>query len=339
MVHGVLAQLAYLVVFAGRRGPTSPPSDINKLTSVGARRRARPECAAAESPARPGRRAGRPCVVVEPGTDLLDVDVQGSGELGRRPTGVTVWSSSVRTVIHRGPAGVSSPAFRRRSRSLPVTICSHAVGQPPRHVCCDGRHVGAVVRRAQRQHPSYDGVATVVVHEEPRDHPAGGVADHVDRVGRRSGPSCAGPGRRAASPAPAGRPCRPSVGWKATAVRPSRRELVDERGEVTRRSRRTPGPRSPAPSCDWSTAPPPDDGAQRPPARPRPATSDEHQRADDHHQSPTRGRERAQPQPGVSSVAHASSLRRVWPGRPRRSPRARAPRSAAAGPRARRTPP
>ena len=46
-------------------------------------------------------------------------------------TGVTTRSKRDRTVAQAGPSGVSSPALSRRSRSLPGTSCSQAVGQPP----------------------------------------------------------------------------------------------------------------------------------------------------------------------------------------------------------------
>ena len=113
-----------------------------------------------------------------------------------------------------------------------MASCSHAVGQPPGRVLGERGDVGAVVRGAQRQHPSYDGRAAVVPHEEPRDHAAGRVADHVDRVGARCAPSSARPGRRAAAPAPAGRPCRPRWAGRRPPPAPRSRSSRDERGEV-----------------------------------------------------------------------------------------------------------
>ena len=230
--------------------------------------------------------------------------------------GVTVWSSSVRTVIHRGPAGVSSPAFSRRTQVAAGDQLLARRRAAPAHV----RRRLAATSVPWCGEPSVStrrttAVAAVVAHEEPRDHPAGRVADHVDRAGAGAVASCARPGRRAASPAPAGRPCRPSVGWKTIAVRPSRRSSSTSGASVARPIRRTPGTTITGPGLRLV------DGTatgRRPRATTSastPATRTMHQRADDHHQSPTRARERAQLQPGVSSVGTRVSAQAV--GRPR----------------------
>ena len=57
-------------------------------------------------------------------------------------------------VGHSGPAGVSSPAFRRRSRSLSGISCSHAVGQPPANSAPRAGLACSMLWRTEREHPA-----------------------------------------------------------------------------------------------------------------------------------------------------------------------------------------
>ena len=137
------------------------------------------------------------------------------------------------------------------------------------------RDVGAVVRGAQRQHPSYDGRAALVPHEHPRDHSPGGVADHVDGLG--AGPSMV---RSARSDEPAG--LHPQVARTALG-RLEGDDRRDPRGGAARRAgrgrwpcRRTPGPRSRHPAGTGRaaslTADTADDGDHEHAPRPRTST-------------------------------------------------------------------
>ncbi len=98
--------------------------------------------------------------------------------------GTTVWSSVVQIETQTGPAGVSSPAFSARSRSLSGWSCWQATGQvsgarsparPARSVpwCGD----------PMRDDPAREAAAAVVADPEAGDHAAGGVPDHVHRAG------------------------------------------------------------------------------------------------------------------------------------------------------------
>ncbi len=65
-----------------------------------------------------------------------------------------------------------------------LLACSRARA---RHEAAQGGQLGAVLRRTEGDHPARKGSTTVVANPQPRDDPAGGVADDVDC--RRTGTS------------------------------------------------------------------------------------------------------------------------------------------------------
>ena len=100
--------------------------------------------------------------------------------------GTTVLSSSVHSATQTGPAGVSSPALSRRSRSESGSSCWQAVGHAvePSAPASDGQ-VGAVVRRGQGDRAAYVRPAAEVGDVDADHDAARGVADQVHR--RRPG--------------------------------------------------------------------------------------------------------------------------------------------------------
>ena len=254
VIHGVLAQLAYLVVFAGAAWANFATQGRQQVTSAGSLRRSGTERAAQRGQhdrvtrqlAVRGRRAG---------ADLLHLDVQRPLELG----GLGGRHRLVRVGAHRDPARAGrglvagvQPAQQVAAGGQLLARSRAATG----HLLRERRDVGAVVRRAQRQHPSYDGIPTLVPHEQPRDHSPGRVADHVDGlrpalVERALGQVGEPAGLHAqVSPTALG---RLEDDHLATVARAAGRRA----GRGRSCCRRTRGPRSPARGQPGRTGPPP----------------------------------------------------------------------------------
>ncbi len=102
----------------------------------------------------------------------------------RAESGGTTTSSALdQTETNTGPAGVSSRALSRRSRSLSGTSWRQAVGHRPARPSASSATDGAVLRRPDAEHPSRAARPVVVADPLPGHHAARGVADHVDRGG------------------------------------------------------------------------------------------------------------------------------------------------------------
>ena len=157
----------------------------------------------------------------------LDREVHRALELaGRRRHDRLVVGRS-RSAIHRGPSGVSSPAFSARSRSLSGASCRQAPGQasgarPPASAARSVPWWGEPRVTTRRTTDAAAGSS----HPQAGHHPAGRVADHVDGVGALPRPW---PGRRprpGGAPAPAGRRCRRRAGRRSLTSRPSSRSAA-----------------------------------------------------------------------------------------------------------------
>ena len=174
-------------VAAARRGfealawRLGAPQPAAQGTSVGTAGASAPR--AVPSSARTTGSPGRPpCEVRAPGHTDCTVRLRAPSRRAESG-GTTTSSASDQTETNRGPSGVSSRAFRARSRSLSGSSWRQAVGHRPATPDRELGDRGAVLRGADAEHPP--GLAGAVGVPDPLagHHAAGRVADDVHRAG------------------------------------------------------------------------------------------------------------------------------------------------------------
>ena len=267
VVSGLVVQLGYLLVFGLAAWASFSTKDITDCTALtrsdGYERSHRWPRAGRRGAAAGGLAGSTPSTA---SSAARVTGVPGSSPWLTAAPGQTSWTRMLtapvqRGRVHRGDHLVAPRPHRGPQRPVRGLVpgVEPAEQVAVRHQLLAGGRAaagqlaaerglaGAVVRRAEGEHPPGLAVAAVVADPEPGDHAAGGVADHVDRRRVRSRPGPARPPRPGARPRRPGRRCRRPAG--APRVRRGRPRAGPRPADpATRPGRRSRGPAAPGPA-------------------------------------------------------------------------------------------